>query len=107
MESCNAGGVFENTAALFWFGVDDLADLTLAYQRGRARTCRGILKQDFDVARARFSSVDAVSGASLALDAPRDFDDVRIVVLGGCFALGVIQKDRDFRAVSRWPVAGT
>jgi hypothetical protein len=100
VQAGDAGGVFENAAALFGLGVDDFGDLALAHEGGRAGAGGGIFEQDLDIAGAHFFAVDAVGGAGFALDAARDFDDVVIVEFGGRLALGVVEKERDFGGVA-------
>ena len=75
----DAGGVFQHAAALFGFGLNDLADLALVNQRRRTRAGRGIGKQDLHVAGAHVAAVDAIDRAGLALDAARDFQNLAIV----------------------------
>src|SRR5690606_4903694 len=70
----DAGGVLENAAALLRLGVDDLADLPLTDERGRAGAGGGVLEQDLDVAGPHLAAVDAIGGASVTLDPPRDLD---------------------------------
>ena len=92
VQAGDAGGVLQDAAALLGLGVDDLADLPLAHEGGRARAGRRVLEQDLDVARARLLAVDAVGRARLALDAPGDLDKVAVVELGGREPLGVSMK---------------
>ena len=73
MQAGDAGGVFQHAAALFGFGLNDLADLALVDQRRRTRAGGGIGKQDLHVAGAHVAAVDAIDRARLALDAARDF----------------------------------
>ncbi len=106
VQAGDAGGVLQDAAALLGLGVDDLADLALAHQRRRASAGRGILEQDLDVAGARFLAVDAVGGASIALDAPRDLDDVVGVELSRRLALGVVEEDRHLGGVAGGSAVG-
>ena len=43
MEACNASCIFEDATAVFGLGVDDFADLALAYERWRTRAGRRVL----------------------------------------------------------------
>ena len=52
MQAGNAGGFFQDAAALLGLGLDDLADAALMHEGRRARAGRGVGEQDLDVARA-------------------------------------------------------
>ena len=101
MQAGHAGGFFQHAAALFGFGLDDFADAALMHEGGRARAGRSVGEHDLHVTGADFTAVDAIGGAGLALDAPRDFDAVGIVEGGGRRALRIVDRDRDFGVVAR------
>ena len=103
VEAGDAGGVFQNASPLLGFGVDNLADLALADERGR--TCPGgrILEQDLDVAGTHIAAVDAVGRTGLALDPARDLDAVAVVELGRRSALAVVEEDRHLGGIARGP----
>ena len=100
MQTGDAGRIFQNTATLFGLSVDDLADLALPHEGRRPRAGGVIFKQDFDVARARVPTIDAVSRARLAFDTARHFQRVAIVELGRRAAIAVVEEDRHFRHVA-------
>ena len=84
MKAGDAGGVFQHAAALVGTRLNDLADLALVNERGRARASGGVSEQDLHVARAHILAVDAIDRAGFALDPARDFQQVLIVDGGGC-----------------------
>ncbi len=100
METGDAGSVFENAAALFRFGVDDLGDLALTNKRGRARAGGCVFEQDLHIAGARFLAIDAVGGAGFALNAARNFDDVVVVEFGRSLAFSIVEEKCDFGRVA-------
>ena len=100
VQTGNASGIFQNAAALFRLGVDDLADLALPNKRRRARAGRRIFKQNFDIAGAHILAVNAVSGTGFALNAPRYFENIIAVEFGGRLTQRVIEKHRDFGDVT-------
>ena len=69
MQSGDTGRVFEHAAALFGFGLNDLADLALVNQGRRPRAGGGVGEQDLYVAGTHIAAVDAIDRARLALDA--------------------------------------
>ena len=73
VQSGNAGGFFEQAAALIRTRLNDLADASLMHQRRRARAGRSIGEQHVDVARAHLAAVDPEGRALLAHDPARDF----------------------------------
>ena len=76
MEARDAGGILQDAAAGLGLGGDDLADLALADEGGRAGAGGGIGEQDLHVAGAHFLAVDPVGRAFLALDLARDFQEI-------------------------------
>ena len=68
MQAGNAGGLFQNAAALLRLRLDDLADAALMDEGRRARAGRGVGEHGHDVARAHVVAVDAVDRALFALD---------------------------------------
>ncbi len=77
MQAGDAGGVFKNAAARLGLGGNDLADLSLAHQRRRARAGGGVGEQNLHVACAHLAAVDPIGRALLALDSARDLDRIR------------------------------
>ncbi len=90
MQAGNAGGFLQHAAALLRPSLDDLADAALMHQRRRARAGGGVGEQNLDVARAYLAAVDAVGGAGLALDAPRDLQRVIVIEGGRRRAVGIV-----------------
>ena len=97
VQAGDAGGVFQHAAALFGFGLNDLADLALVNQRRRTRAGGGIGKQDLHVAGAHVAAVDAIDRAGLALDAAGDFQKLAIVDRGRRRAIGIVDRHRRLR----------
>ena len=60
VQARDTGCVLQDAAALLGLGVDDLADLPLPHERGRAGAGRRVLEQDFHVPGTRFRAIDAV-----------------------------------------------
>ena len=100
MQAGNAGGFFEDAAALFGLGLDDLADPALVHEGGRTGPGRGVGEQDLDVAGAHLAAVDAIGRALLALDAARDLDRLLTVELGRRRAVGIVDRHADFGGVA-------
>ena len=63
MEAGNAGRLLEDEPARLGLGGDDLADLALADERGRAGAGGGVGEQELHVARAHLLAVDAIGRA--------------------------------------------
>ena len=68
VQAGNAGGLFEERAAVLRLRGDQLADLALADDRRRMRAGRGVGEEELHVAGAHFATVDPVDRAGLALD---------------------------------------
>ena len=60
VEAGDAGRLLQNQPARLGLGGNDLADLTLSHQRGRARAGRSVGEQELHVARAHLLAIDAV-----------------------------------------------
>ena len=101
VEAGDAGGLLEDQAAGLGPRRDDLADLPLPHQRGRARSGRRVGEQELDVARPDFLAVDAIGRTLVALDPPGDLDRLRIVEGGGRAALGIVEEQPDLGDVAR------
>src|SRR5262245_9361001 len=101
VQTGNASGIFEHTAALLRRGIDDLADAALAHQRRRARAGRGILEQEAHFAGASVLPIHPIGRTRLALDAARHFELVAIVELGRRSAGAVVDEQRDLGGVAR------
>ena len=83
MEAGNAGRLLEDEPARLGLGGDDLADLALADEGGRARAGGSVGEQELHVARPHFLAVDPVGRALVALDAAGDLDPFVLVEGGG------------------------
>ena len=106
VQARNAGRLLEDEPARLGLGGDDLADLALAHERGRARAGRGVGEEELHVARAHLLAVDAIGRARLALDAPRNLDRLGVVERGGRAAVGIVEQEGDFGVVARGALAG-
>ncbi len=100
VQAGDAGGFFEQRAAVGRTGGDQRADAALADDGGRTRAAGGVGEQKRHVARAHIAAVDLVERAFAALDAPGDFQRVGVVERGGCRAVGIVQYQRHFRDVA-------
>ena len=101
VEARNAGGLLEDEPARLRPRGDDLADLALAHERGRARAGRGVGEEKLHVARAHLPAVDAIGRARLALDAARNLDRLGVVERGRRAAVGIVEQEGDFGVVAR------
>ncbi|MEY9597209.1 hypothetical protein ABIF74_001901 [Bradyrhizobium japonicum] len=106
VQAGDAGSIFQHAAALLGLGLDDLADLALVDEGGRARTGGGVREQDLHVAGADVAAVDAIDRAGLALDAAGDFEQLAVVHRRRRGAIGVVDRHRHFGVVARRTVAG-
>ena len=106
MKAGDAGRFFEDQPARLRLGIDDLADLALPHEGGRARAGRGIGEQQLHVARAHVAAIDAIGRARLALDAARDLERLIVVELGRRSALVVVERHHHFRHVAGGPLRG-
>ena len=97
MQSGNAGGFFEDAAALFGLGLNDLADAALMNECRRTRAGRGIGEQHLHVAGAHFLAVDAIGRTFIALDAARDVERLLAVELGGRAVIGIVDANARLR----------
>ena len=102
----DARGLFEDQPARLGPGRDDLPDLALAHQRGRARARGSVGEQELHVARAHLLAVDAVGRAGVALDAPGDLDRLGIVEGGRSAAVEIVEQEADLGVVARGAPAG-
>ncbi len=102
----DARRVFENAAALLRLGGDELADLALLHQRLATRAGGCVGEQDLHVLRAHFLAVHLVDGARLALDAARNFENIRVVEGGRRGALRIVDGDHHLGHVPRGPLVG-
>ncbi len=101
MQSGNAGGFFQQAAALLGPRRNDLADAALVDQRRRARAGGGVGEQHVDVARAHLAAVDPEGRALLAQDPARDFQRVVLVERRRRLVVGVIDQHADFGVIAR------
>ena len=101
MQSRNARGFLEDQSARLRLRRNDLADLPLPHQRGRAGARGGVGEQQLHVAGARLAPVDAISRAGFALDPAGYLDRLGIVECGRSQAIGIVENESDFRNVAR------
>ena len=101
VQAGNAGRLLEDEPARLGLGGDDLADLALPHQRGRARAGRGVGEQKLHVARAHLAAVDAIGRALFALDPPRDLDRLGVVEGAGRAAVRIVEDEGDLGDVAR------
>ena len=87
-------------------GIDDLADLALPHEGGRARAGRGVGEQQLHVARPDVAAIDAIGRSRLALDAARDFEGFVVIELGRRRTLLVLERHQHFRHVAGGPLCG-
>ncbi len=100
MKPGDAGGVLQNAAARLRLGGDDLPDLALAHERGRARSGCGVGEEKLHVAGADFLAVDSIGRTLLALDAAGHLDGVGVVERGRREARGIVENEADFREIT-------
>ena len=101
MQPGDAGGVFKNAAARLRLGRNDLADLALAHERGRARAGGGVGEEKLHVAGAHLAAVDPVGRALLALDSARHLDRVGVVEGRRRRARRIVEHQADFGEIAR------
>ena len=106
MEAGDAGGFLEDQTARLGLGGNDLADLALAHQRGRARASRGVGEQELHVSRAHLLAIDAVGRAVVPFDAPRDLDRLGIIEGSRRAPVGIAEHEPNLGVVARGPPAG-
>jgi hypothetical protein len=105
VEAGDARGFLEDQAARLGLSGNDLANLALAHERGRASAGRSVGEQELHIARPHFLAVDAVGRTVVALDPPRDLDRLGIIERGGRAAVGIAEHEPDFGVVARGPSA--
>jgi hypothetical protein len=105
MEARDAGRVLEDAAPRLGLRRDQLADLALAHEGGRARAGGGVREQDLHVASPNLPPIDAVVRALLALDAPGDFEEIGVVEGRGRRAACIVGRERHLGDVAGRPVA--
>jgi len=101
VQAGNAGGLFQDGAAVERLGADQHADLALAHESGRGRARGGVGEEQLDVALAHVAAVDAVDRTGLALDLARDLDRFIFVVGRVGAAVGIVDEQRHFGDVAR------
>ncbi len=106
MQAGNAGRLLEDESSRLGLGRDDLADLALADERGRAGAGGGVGEQELHVARAHLLAVDPIGRARLPLDAAGDLDRLVVVEGGRRAAVGIVEQKPDLGDVARRPLAG-
>ena len=101
----SAGGFLEEMAAFGRPRLDQRADPPLTDDRARRPAARGIGKQQLHVARPHLAAVGPPARPAAALDATHDFDVLAVVEGKGRVARAVVDRQRDFREITR-PAAG-
>ncbi len=97
----NARRLFQNTAAVFGFGIDQLCNLPLAYKRRRMRPGRGVGKQHLYIARTNILCIDLISRARVPGNAPCDFDLVGIIKARRGYSVIIINEQHHFGKAAR------
>ena len=106
MQAGDAGGLFQQMAAVGRLGADQGTDPALAHQPGRVRARIRVGEQGLDVPRPHLAAVDAVGRAAAAFDVARDVDLRRVVELRRRRPVGVVHGQRHLGQVARRPVVG-
>src|SRR4030095_7904139 len=106
MQAGDAGGFFEQRAAVGRLGGDDGADAAPAHHRGRMRAGRGIGEQQLHVLGAVIQPIDAISGTLAPLDLTADGQLFVFVELRRNLAVGIVEEQRHLGDVARRPGAG-
>ena len=96
LEAADAGGLFEDHAAVFGRGLQEHVDLALLDHAIGLRAQAGAGQQVADIAEPAGIAIDQVFALAAAIDAPRDVDLRRI---DGQEAAGVVERERDLGRV--------
>ncbi len=107
VEPRNAGGFFQDAAAVLRLGGDQFRDLALPDKRGGVRAGRGVGEQELDVLAAHRAAIELVGRARAALQFAQYFQDVGIVEFGRGAPVSIVQHQRDLGGLARWPAIGT
>ena len=99
-QSGDSGGFFQNAAAVFRLGVDQLADLALTDKGGRVRARARIGEQQLDVLGADFLVIDLVVRTLAARDPADDFEHVMVVEPRGRALVGIVDDQGDFGVIA-------
>ena len=105
LQAADPGGFLEQPAAVGGLGLDQRADLALAYDRGAARARGGVREQELDVAGAQLLAVDPEDRADAAPDPPRQIELARLAEPRQR-DLGRLDPQADLGQVERRPGAG-
>jgi hypothetical protein len=100
IEAADPGGFLQNSAAGFWFGVDQFADLALTHQCGRMRPGRGVGEQHLDITGADVFGVGFIGGAGVAGDTAHNVQRIKVVEPGRRKAVAIVDGERDFGKVA-------
>ena len=100
MQAGDTGGVFQHTAALLRFGLDDLADTALMDERRRAGAGGGIGKKNLHVARAHLPPIDAIAGPGFAFDPAGNLQRILVVESRRCRARRIVDGNRHLGIVA-------
>jgi len=101
VEAGDAGGFFENAAAVDRLRGNELRDLALPDERGRMGAGRGVGEEKLNVAGAHLAAIDAIGRAFVALDLARHLDRLAVVIGGGRRAVGIVDDEHDLGVVAR------
>ncbi|OQB95849.1 MAG: hypothetical protein BWX86_01052 [Verrucomicrobia bacterium ADurb.Bin122] len=99
----DAGGFFEDGAALLGFGGKDLVDLALRHDRVAGPADAGVHEQLLDVLQAARLAVEEVLALPVAVHAAHDLD---LVKLAAELLLAIGQEQRDFAQLRRFAGVG-
>ena len=101
VEAGDPRGLLEDQTTRLRLGGNDLADLALAHQGGRARASRGIGKQELHVPRAHLLAVHPIRRTVIPFDASRDLDRLGIIEGGRRAPIGIAEREPDLGVVAR------
>ena len=101
VEPGNARSLFQNAAAAFRLGVDQLCNLPLPDQRRAMRPGGGIGEEHLHIPRPDILAVHLVGAADIAGDAAHDLKRVLFVKARRCQPVAVVEMQRHFGKVTR------
>ncbi len=106
IEAGNARRLLQDPAPRLRFGVDELANLALAYQGGRMGAGRGVGEEHLHVAGAHGLAVDREGRSDITGDPAADLKRRIVVELGRRRLLGIVDHHFDRGGVARGPRFG-
>ena len=107
MQASDAGGLFQQGPAVNRFGVDNLANATLADQGRRMCPGRRIREQQLHITGPHFVAVDPVSGTAVPFNCAGHFQFIRIVEDSGRRAVFVFDYQGDLGQIAAAAVLRT